>query len=148
MIKVEMMVTEGYVFCEKGKKKRARYTDLHPKIMGAYTVHGACFTYDYLFLSGTSLHENYRELVTHWIFPLGNYILRWLDMEQPRRTSEREILATQHRVVGQVPQVGVDENTEEACLGSNLPLVSVVTLGKAPLTPHFSGSRIESIGLR
>lgn len=63
IIKAEMMVTEGYVFCEKGKKKRDRYTDLYPKIMGAYKVHGACFTFDYLFLRGTSLHKNYR--VTH-----------------------------------------------------------------------------------
>lgn len=39
-----MMVPEAYLFCEKGRKKRDKYTDLLPRIGGEDKVHGACFS--------------------------------------------------------------------------------------------------------
>lgn len=61
-----MMVTDVCLLCEKRRKKRDKYVDLHPRIGEEDQVHGAGFTCYCLFLRSISLHtfahKNYREL--------------------------------------------------------------------------------------
>lgn len=94
-----------------------------------------------LFLRGISLYTIAQELqsITHQIFPLADYNPRCLDRERPRRTSESSCPPNLVSL-GKSPEVGMDENTEEACLGSGLSLTScnsLTTLGQAVDTPFF-----------
>lgn len=61
------MVPEAYLFREKGRKKRDKYTDLLPRIGGEDKVPGACFSCYCLFLRVIPLHAFAQELqrITH-----------------------------------------------------------------------------------